>query len=393
LLCGHFRALACYAIEHGAQQVASVKAKIGMRQIEAQPPGPFLIWDTKLTGFNVRRQFSEAITFSVIYRAQDGRQHWLKIGRLGPLTPTEARDRAKSALLDVIDGKDPSKDRHELRHGATVSELCDQYLADMNAHKLNRKKPTTILSNTSRIENHIRPKLGKFRAVAISQSQIEYFMNECSPGSARSIIALLSTIFSFAVKHKLRSDNPCKGIVKPKDVKKTRRLSISEYAQLGNALSHTSVPHDVFLFLAVSGWRSNEARLLKHSELDLERHTAKLSDTKTGASIRPLSQAAISIINAQKRVGEYVFAHHGGRPITNLYRYWQELGMDKNVTQHTLRHSLASLAADLGFSDNVIAGMLGHARSSITSRYVHLEAALIKAADQVAQETMRLMRS
>jgi integrase len=67
--------------------------------------------------------------------------------------------------------------------------------------------------------------------------------------------------------------------------------------------------------------------------------------------------------------------------------------MSRDVTPHTLRHSFASLEADLGLPDNTIAGLLGHARSSITSRYIHLDKALIAAADQVAGETMRLMQA
>jgi hypothetical protein len=39
------------------------------------------------------------------------------------------------------------------------------------------------------------------------------------------------------------------------------------------------------------------------------------------------------------------------------------------------------------------AGLLGHARSSITSRYIHPDKALLAAADLVAGETMRLMRA
>jgi integrase len=373
--------------------VASIKAKIGLREIAAQPPGPFLVWDTELKGFNVRRQFSDVITYSVIYRALDGRQHWLKIGRHGVWTPTAAREKARSVLRMVDDGKDPAAEKYELRHGATISELLDSYLADQDAHKLNGKKATTKKSDKSRIENHIRPRLGKLRVAAIAQSQIEKFMNDCSPGSARTIIALLSSIFSFAVKRKLRHDNPCTGIVKPKDVKKMRRLSEAEYAQLGTALNgSSSVPNDVFMFLAVSGWRSSEANNLRWSECDLERYIATLGDTKTGQSIRPLSSATIDIIKRQKRSSEYVFALHQERPISNLYPYWQKLELAKDVTQHTLRHSFASLAADMGYSDNIIAGLLGHARSSVTSRYVHLEAALITAADRVADETMRLMK-
>jgi len=66
--------------------------------------------------------------------------------------------------------------------------------------------------------------------------------------------------------------------------------------------------------------------------------------------------------------------------------------MSDDVVPHVLRHSFASLAADLGFSDSTIAGMIGHKQQSITSRYLHLDKALIVAADAVAAETIRLMR-
>jgi hypothetical protein len=65
-------------------------------------------------------------------------------------------------------GADPSKDRHELRSGATLAELVDDYLADMDAHKLNGKKASTKKADRSRIENHIRPKLGKYRVATIT---------------------------------------------------------------------------------------------------------------------------------------------------------------------------------------------------------------------------------
>ena len=81
-----------------------------------------------------------------------------------------------------------------------------------------------------------------------------------------------------------------------------------------------------------------------------------------------------------------MFAYERGKPVSNLRPHWMKLEMPKDVTPHTIRHSFASFSADHGLSDNVIAGMLGHARSSITSRYVHLEVALIKAADTVAIE-------
>jgi hypothetical protein len=61
------------------------------------------------------------------------------------------------------------------------------------------------------------------------------------------------------------------------------------------------------------------------------------------------------------------------------------------VTPHTLRHSFASMAAAQGFSELTISGLLGHAPRGVTQRYVHLDTALIIAADQVAAEIARLL--
>ena len=66
--------------------------------------------------------------------------------------------------------------------------------------------------------------------------------------------------------------------------------------------------------------------------------------------------------------------------------------MPKDVIPHTLRHSFASLAADLGLPDHTISGLLGHSGRGITSRYLHLgDKALLDASDLVANETLRLM--
>ena len=63
-----------------------------------------------------------------------------------------------------------------------------------------------------------------------------------------------------------------------------------------------------------------------------------------------------------------------------------------DVTPHTLRHSFASLAGDLGYSETTIAALVGHKGRTITSRYVHsADAVLLAAADAVANRTTALM--
>jgi hypothetical protein len=56
-----------------------------------------------------------------------------------------------------------------------------------------------------------------------------------------------------------------------------------------------------------------------------------------------------------------------------------------DITPHVLRHSFASIANDLGFTEVTIAALVGHAKGSVTSKYIHtLDTALIMAADTIS---------
>jgi integrase len=58
----------------------------------------------------------------------------------------------------------------------------------------------------------------------------------------------------------------------------------------------------------------------------------------------------------------------------------------EGVTVQVLRHSFAAPAAEMGFSELTIAGLLGHSVPGVTARYAHIpDAALSAAADRVAK--------
>jgi integrase len=150
-------------------------------------------------------------------------------------------------------------------------------------------------------------------------------------------------------------------------------------------------------FLTLTGWRSGEALGLRWSELDLARRTAILPDTKTGRSIRPLSNAACDALRGLAQSGDLVFpATRGEGLMTGFPKLWARITklseLPADVTPHVLRHSFASLAGDLGYSEPTIAALVGHKSHTITSRYVHTaDAVLLAAADTVANETAKLM--
>ena len=217
----------------------SYRLKIGLREIAAMEPHTIL-WDLAVRGFHARRQFGDAVTFGVFYRTLDGQQRWHRVGRFGVWTPEQARKEAQRILRARDLGEDPSGARMALRNSMTMAALCVEYVADMDAHRINGKKQSTIYTDKSRIRKYIAPQLGKLKVVSVTQSQIEDFVAGLSPASARRIIGLTSAIFSFAIKKRIRETNPCHGVETPKDNKRLRRLSVAEYAQLGEVLTNGS---------------------------------------------------------------------------------------------------------------------------------------------------------
>jgi len=61
------------------------------------------------------------------------------------------------------------------------------------------------------------------------------------------------------------------------------------------------------------------------------------------------------------------------------------------VTPHVLRHTFASVAGNLNFSELTIKGLLGHSPRGVTQRYVHLDYALVVAAENVSAEIASIL--
>jgi integrase len=143
---------------------------------------------------------------------------------------------------------------------------------------------------------------------------------------------------------------------------------------------------------ALTGCRLGEIASLRWSEVDDAGGCFRLADPKEGASVRPIGRAALDLLAklpARKGCPFVLPAARGGGPFGGMPRAWRRLAKRaglEGVTPHTMRHSFASMAGDLGFTESTIAAMLGHAAGSVTSRYVHhLDSVLVAAADKVAR--------
>jgi integrase len=408
------------------------RKRIGLREVRALKPGE-TVWDSAVPGFGARRQAGDAVAYVLKSRTAEGRQRWHTIGRHGaPWTPDTARDEAKRLLGEVVKGADPAAEKQAKRKAETVTELCDAYWADAEAGRLmtrrrTAKKASTLLSDKGRVEKHIKPLLGRMKVAAVTREDIEAFMHAVAEGktaaraktgkkrglsnvrggmgTASRTVGLLGAIFTYAVRHRMRADNPVHGVLRPADGKRERRLSDDDYGALGTALRLAEAENvwpaavAAARFLVLTGWRSGEALGLRWVDVDLVRRTATLADTKTGRSIRPLSHAACDVLRGLGRGADAALVFpptRGGGTMTGFRKLWDRIAklgkLPAEVTPHVLRHSFASLAADLGYSEPTIAALIGHKGMTITSRYVHsADTVLLAAADAVASEAAARM--
>ena len=407
------------------------KTKIGLREVRTLNPGQ-TIYDASVPGFGARRQ-KDSVQYVLRYRLTGGRQRWHTIGRHGaPWTPETARDEAKRLLGDIVKGGDPVAYKKAARDAVKMADLCDQYWDDVKSGRfLTRtgkpKKTSTLKTDESRLERHIKPLLGQLAVGTISRHDVETFMHQVAEGktakrmktakkrgmsnvrggrgAATRTMGLLSAIVTYAVDKGLRTDNPVHRVRKFAENKRERRLTDGEYESLGAAIRKAHKQSiwppaiQAIQLLAVTGWRSSEAINLQAKELDLPQKTARLGDTKTGRSIRPLSKAACEILGGVTSASHTTLifpASRGEGTLTGFRSFWNrvmKLGeLPSDVTPHTLRHSFASIAADLGYSEPTIAALIGHKAHTVTSRYVHsADAVLTAAADAVALHIIGLM--
>jgi integrase len=406
--------------------------KLTKRVVDALKPGSgdLFIWDDDLPGFGLRMKPSGAKSFLCQYRNRNGRSRRVTIGRYGVLTPEEARQEARRLLGDVARGGDPAEQRSTDRSALTVEDLCKEYLAKAEAGLLltrrgKAKKASTLYTDRGRIHRHIIPLLGHRTVKDLTASDVRAFMRdviagktaadvktkkrgraivEGGAGTAARTMGLLGGILTYAVQEGYRSNSPVTGIVRPADGKRRVRLDGAGYRALGDALRKAEADGEpwqaiaAIRLLALTGCRRGEIEGLRIEEIDLAAQALRLGDSKTGESVRPIGQPACAVLRGAlgRTKGPLLLPSErkAKTRFQGLPKLWGRAVSPvlPGIPPHGLRHAFASTAEDLGYSLPTIGALIGHSGGGVTAGYVHkLDAALIAAADRVAQDIAEMM--
>jgi integrase len=379
-------------------------------------------WCDALPGFGVRVHPTGRKAYYADYYNRDGVRKRMKIADHGKVTCEEARKLALQVLGGAAKGDDPAEERATRRSAITVKELCSEYMAAAEkglifGKRRQSKKPSTILQDRARIARHIVPLLGRKLVRDLTRADVAKFIREVTAGktaivektkprgkavvtggagTATRAANFLGAILTFAVNEGIIEHNVCHGVKRKADEKRTRRLTSDEYRALGAGISEPTEETWQAVagarLIALTGLRLGEVINLRWSEVDEPGGCFRLADTKEGSSTRPIGRRAFEVLASLPRLAAnpYVLpaargdAGHFGGLAHALRRMAKRAGLS-GVTAHTLRHSFASTAGDLGYSEPTIAAMLGHAAGSVTGKYIHhFDTVLIAAASRVA---------
>ncbi len=370
--------------------------KLTKRTVDAAAPEAerYILWDSALKGFGLRIEPSGTKTFLVRYRAA-GRKRFVAVGRLGQLTPEQARGLVQETLADVRRGRDPADERRRERAAVSVADLAAQFLDE---HVRVKRKASTAIHYRSLIDCYLLPKHGARKAHDFARADLArlHLSLQDRPYQANRLLAVVASMYSFGERHGVipEGHNPAMRIERFPEARRERFLSTEELARLGEAFRQfendgrfgTGIA--ALRLLLFTGARLREILHLRWEHVDFERGLLLLPDSKTGRKTITLNAPSLAVLQSLDRIGPFVIAGaNPDIPRADLKKPWTaatEAASLPGLRIHDLRHSFASIGAGAGLGLPIVGKLLGHTQAATTQRYAHLDADPVRrAADAI----------
>lgn len=219
----------------------------------------------------------------------------------------------------------------------------------------------------------------------IEDTEVEALLSEIkargTPFTANRLLKLLKTMFSFGLKRKIATVNPCAHISKLRDNERDRILSPKELRAAWLAFSKVSYGQ-VFQLLILTWQRRNECVQMPWSEIQDNWWHLPATRSKNGHPnliyLAPLSRRILSqgttdssfVFRGRTRKDQAVDASHISKLCASISR---QLAKDGAITSpfmvHDLRRTAATMARSNGEDRRVVKTILNHRSNSVTDIY------------------------
>lgn len=390
-----------------------MKASIGNVLINQLKPRdkPYDVRDNKLIGFLVRVNVSG----KMLYMCEYVRGKRITIGKVGVLSPIQARDRAKEILADYTKGFDPKLIKQE----ADILTLRDFIEREYEPwFKANRKSGSKSIKNnivpflreygdtsltdldilriekwrTMRLENGVQPatvnrNLGAFKA-ALSKA-VEWGFIETNPLARMkalkidviSRVKFLTPEQEICLREKI---NQREEMIRAKRDQANAWRKQRSYEELPDLRQQYFVDHikPMFLITKNTGLRKGELFSLdKENDIDLALKIIKVRDVNSKSSKTryiPLNEEAFDTVKKlieQTGPSGLLFPSKNNQKFSDIKKSWNKLLIEAGIHDfrwHDLRHHFASCLVMAGVDLNTVRELLGHADIKMTLRYAHL---------------------
>ncbi len=293
---------------------------------------------------------------------------------------TDARIWAQSQEAAIREGRHFPK---SIAKRKTLADLIDKYSKDYLPLKKDGKNQTRHLK-------WWRKELGFYTLADVTPAVIADARDTLLEGDRKGAtviryMASLSHVFTIAMKeYGWIEDNPFRKVTKPREARgRVRYLPDTEREELLKACKN-SVNPDLYFAVVLAlctGARRSEQMNLTWEQVDLERGTILLHETKNGdRRTLPLTGPALELMEERSRIRRLdtnlIFPSNKNprKPIyfEAAWRIAKEEAKIEDFKWHDLRHTFASYLAMNGATLPEIAAALGHRTLQMVQRYAHI---------------------
>jgi len=297
------------------------------------------------------------------------------------------KDQVLSLYLDklaILRKKKSGIDQIEPPRAIGFEDFTRQYLENYAEKKKSKK---TYYHQVNGLKKFFSGKMLNSITVDDIEAYQKKRTEEVSVSTVNRELALISGIFTYAIKKRRALFNPVRQVERDEeDPKERRALTDDEVGRFLSVAEESESPYlKAFVKIALNtGMRPSEILSLKWKDIDFANRFIRVEKSKTdkknnikrkGRDV-PLNVIAEDAIRSIKKTHDYIFFNPKFKDRVKGIKRSFMAACDKakinGVTPYCLRHTVATkLVNDLGV-DIVTAGrILGHSKVEMTLRYCH----------------------